>query len=159
MRKQGETKRVLTENLQLRSRCVVGNPATSCVCHTAAVSPLFEGNPIVATLRQQSQSCDILTTFLATSGGFKNRNRGEAFLNVRYNPFSVVTPIRDRTMAGLTAARARGRIGGRPRIMDQSKIEMAKSLMADTKNSIKDICKTLSISKTTLYRRLKAAKA
>jgi transcriptional regulator of acetoin/glycerol metabolism len=125
----------------------------------AAVSPLFEGNPIVATLRQQSQSCDILTTFLATSGGFKNRNRGEAFLNVRYNPFSVVTPIRDRTMAGLTAARARGRIGGRPRIMDQSKIEMAKSLMADTKNSIKDICKTLSISKTTLYRRLKAAKA
>jgi len=62
-------------------------------------------------------------------------------------------------MAGLTAARARGRIGGRPRIMDQSKIEMAKSLMADTKNSIKDICKTLSISKTTLYRRLKAAKA
>jgi len=66
--------------------------------------------------------------------------------------------IRDRTKAGLTAARARGRLGGRPRIMDQSKIDMAKSLVADTKNSIRDICKTLSISKSTLYRSLKTVK-
>jgi DNA invertase Pin-like site-specific DNA recombinase len=66
--------------------------------------------------------------------------------------------IRDRTKAGLTAARARGRLGGRPRIMDQSKIGMAKALVADTKNSIRDICKTLGISKTTLYRHLKPAK-
>jgi len=66
--------------------------------------------------------------------------------------------IRDRTRAGLTAARARGRLGGRPRIMDQSKIGMAKALMVDTNNSIKDICSTLSISKTTLYRNLKTVK-
>jgi DNA invertase Pin-like site-specific DNA recombinase len=65
--------------------------------------------------------------------------------------------IRDRTKAGLTAARARGRLGGRPRIMDQSKIGMAKALVADTKNSIRDICKTLSVSKTTLYRYLKTS--
>jgi DNA invertase Pin-like site-specific DNA recombinase len=66
--------------------------------------------------------------------------------------------IRDRTKAGLNAARARGRLGGRPRIMDQSKIDMAKSLMADVKNPIKDICRTLSISKSTLYRCLKTGK-
>jgi DNA invertase Pin-like site-specific DNA recombinase len=66
--------------------------------------------------------------------------------------------IRDRTRAGLNAARARGRLGGRPRIMDQSKIDMAKSLMADTKNPIKDICRTLNISKSTLYRCLKTVK-
>jgi len=66
--------------------------------------------------------------------------------------------IRDRTKAGLTAARARGRLGGRPRIMDQSKLGMAKALMADYSNSIKDICKTLDVSKSTLYRNLKTAK-
>jgi DNA invertase Pin-like site-specific DNA recombinase len=66
--------------------------------------------------------------------------------------------IRDRTRAGLIAARARGRLGGRPRIMDQSKTNMAKSLMADTKNSIGVICKTLNISKSTLYRAIKPAK-
>ena len=63
--------------------------------------------------------------------------------------------IRDRTKAGLTAARARGRLGGRPRKLDSNKIGMAKALMADYKNSIKDICKTLNISKSTLYRSVK----
>ncbi|MBT7825158.1 MAG: recombinase family protein, partial [Bacteroidetes bacterium] len=39
--------------------------------------------------------------------------------------------IRERTMAGLKAARARGRIGGRPKIMDEKKIKLAHTLMAD----------------------------
>ena len=60
--------------------------------------------------------------------------------------------IRDRTKAGLAAARSRGRLGGRPKIMDQKKVSMAKSLMADNKHSIKEICKTLHVSKSTLYR-------
>jgi DNA invertase Pin-like site-specific DNA recombinase len=63
--------------------------------------------------------------------------------------------IRDRTRAGLNAARARGRLGGRPRILDQSKVGMAKILMADHSNTIKNICKTLRVSKSTLYRSLK----
>ena len=67
--------------------------------------------------------------------------------------------IRDRTRAGLSAARARGRLGGRPRKLDQSKVGMAKALMADHSNSIKDICKTLNISKSTLYRNLKGGKS
>ena len=65
--------------------------------------------------------------------------------------------IRDRTKAGLTAARARGRLGGRPRSLDQTKLVMAKSLMADTRNSIGNICGTLGVSKSTLYRSIKAA--
>ncbi|MBS0288004.1 MAG: recombinase family protein [Proteobacteria bacterium] len=67
--------------------------------------------------------------------------------------------IRERTKAGLTAARARGRIGGRPRAMDNKKISMAKTLHQDNNNSIADICKTIGIKKTTLYKYLKLAGA
>lgn len=63
--------------------------------------------------------------------------------------------IHERTKAGLAAARARGRLGGRPKILDHAKIIMAKSLMSDHNNSIRDICSTLKISKSTLYRSLK----
>ena len=60
--------------------------------------------------------------------------------------------IRERTMAGLTAARARGRLGGRPRAMAQEKIKMAASLMRDPSVSVQEICTNLGISRTTLYR-------
>ena len=63
--------------------------------------------------------------------------------------------IRERTIAGINAARERGRIGGRKRIMDEKMIKMAKALMADGKTRVKDVCNTLGISKATLYRYLK----
>ena len=62
--------------------------------------------------------------------------------------------IRERTNAGLSAARSRGRKGGRPKSMDDKKITMAKALFNDKKNSIKDICEALKVSKPTLYRYL-----
>lgn len=62
--------------------------------------------------------------------------------------------IRERTLAGLSSARARGRVGGRPHVMDTNKIAMAKSMMADKSISVKDICKALSVSKSTLYKYL-----
>ncbi len=63
--------------------------------------------------------------------------------------------IRERTMAGLRAARARGRKGGRPKKPNtDTKIAMAKQLHADPTNSITDICKTLGVSRATLYRYL-----
>jgi DNA invertase Pin-like site-specific DNA recombinase len=62
--------------------------------------------------------------------------------------------IRERTQAGLAAARARGRKGGRPRALDARKAEMARALHADKSNSIADICKTLGVSRSTLYRYL-----
>src|SRR5216683_4730930 len=67
--------------------------------------------------------------------------------------------IRERTQAGLSAARARGRLGGRPKIMDEKKIAMAISLIKDRRHSIKDICRTLKVSKATLYRYVRPPKA
>ncbi|HLW02713.1 MAG TPA: recombinase family protein [Ktedonobacterales bacterium] len=61
--------------------------------------------------------------------------------------------IRERTIAGLQAARARGRLGGRPEIpATASKVAMAKKLYADKTNAVQDICKLLNISRATLYR-------
>ena len=64
--------------------------------------------------------------------------------------------IRDRTQASLTAARARGRSGGRPKAMNAKQIAMAKSLRADPNNSVQDICDTLGVSRSTLYRYLES---
>ena len=56
-------------------------------------------------------------------------------------------------MAGLESARTRGRKGGRPRLKSASgKVAMAKKLYRDRTLSIPEICKTLNISKATLYR-------
>ena len=63
--------------------------------------------------------------------------------------------IRDRTMAGLAAARARGRVGGRPKIMTDKKVRLAKTLLADHTNTIDYVCETLGVSRATLYRYLK----
>ena len=61
--------------------------------------------------------------------------------------------IRERTQAGLAAARARGRMGGRPKKLGTGgKVAMAQALYDDKTHSIADICKTLGISRTTLYR-------
>ena len=61
--------------------------------------------------------------------------------------------IQERTYAGLAAARARGRKGGRPKV-DVSKIQVAKRMRQDKTLPIDEICKTLKISKPTLYRYL-----
>lgn len=63
--------------------------------------------------------------------------------------------IRERTQAGLAAARARGRRGGRPRVMDAQKIAQAKALYNDRHITVKEICTTLGVGRTTLYRYLK----
>lgn len=60
--------------------------------------------------------------------------------------------IRERTNAGLKAARARGKTGGRPKKLTPEKIEIAKAMMSDPKINIKTICQTLDISPKTLYR-------
>ncbi len=68
--------------------------------------------------------------------------------------------IRERTMAGLQAARARGRKGGRPKKPNtHTKIVMAKQLHADQTNSITDICTTLGVSRATLYRYLSSGES
>jgi DNA invertase Pin-like site-specific DNA recombinase len=67
--------------------------------------------------------------------------------------------IRERTNAGLSAARARGRVGGRPRkLKTNGKVALARSLFADKSNSLQEICSTLGISRSTLYRYVKEAR-
>ena len=61
--------------------------------------------------------------------------------------------IQERTMAGLSAARARGRVGGRRPIQnDDPKVKTAKTMIKDKSMSIADICSSLRISRATLYR-------
>jgi DNA invertase Pin-like site-specific DNA recombinase len=58
-------------------------------------------------------------------------------------------------MAGLQAARARGRKGGRPTLNPSSStVAMVKKLYADKTHIMSDICNTLHISRATLYRYL-----
>ena len=64
--------------------------------------------------------------------------------------------IRERTKAGLAAARARGRQGGRPKKLDTpKKIAMAQSLYNEGTHSINDICQMVGVSRATLYRVIK----
>lgn len=62
--------------------------------------------------------------------------------------------IRERTTAGLQSARARGRLGGRPKLQtkDPKKIALARKLYADRNMPVQEICDTLHIGRSTLYR-------
>ncbi len=67
--------------------------------------------------------------------------------------------ISSRTKAGLEAARARGRKGGRPKGLSkkaQDKARLAESLYKEKERSIAEICNHLHISKPTLYRYLRS---
>ncbi len=64
----------------------------------------------------------------------------------------------ERTQAGLKAARARGRTGGHPRaqgLNTPQKVAIAQSMYANKATPIADICSTLRVSKSTLYRYIK----
>src|SRR5262245_17586605 len=103
----------------------------------------------VTTLKQQGVSFKSLTENIDTS---------TATGTLVFQIFGALAEfernlIKERTMAGLAAARARGRKGGRPRRNPASgKVTMAKKLYRDRTISIPEILKTLNISRATLYR-------
>ena len=95
--------------------------------------------------------------------GFRSLNEGvidttSASGELIFNIFSALAQferrlIQERTKAGLAAARARGRNGGRPKVTaKEARVVLAKKLHADKSLDIDDICKTLRISRSTLYR-------
>jgi DNA invertase Pin-like site-specific DNA recombinase len=59
--------------------------------------------------------------------------------------------ISERTLAGLQAARAQGRRGGRPKALNDDQIQEAYQLYDDREYTVKQICEMLGISKPTLY--------
>jgi DNA invertase Pin-like site-specific DNA recombinase len=59
--------------------------------------------------------------------------------------------IRERTQAGLAAARARGRKGGRPKLLNPEKRRHVVALYNSKQHSIAEICRIMGISKPTLY--------
>lgn len=67
--------------------------------------------------------------------------------------------IRERTMAGLDAARARGRKGGRRRLMDEKQVAMAQRMMADREAVPAEVAQVFGVSKPTLYRYLREAES
>lgn len=103
----------------------------------------------VTTLREQRVSFQSLTEHIDTS---------TATGTLVFQLFGALAEfernlIKERTVAGLNAARARGRTGGRPkRNPDERKVALAKKFYNDHALSIPEILRTLNISKSTLYR-------
>jgi DNA invertase Pin-like site-specific DNA recombinase len=62
--------------------------------------------------------------------------------------------IRERTQAGLTAARAKGEKGGRPKALSAKQLSIARDLY-EKRHTIAEICRMLKISRATLYRSIK----
>ena len=61
---------------------------------------------------------------------------------------------RERTRAGLAAARARGRMGGRPKALDESQVKVAIALAEAGELTINEICEQVSCSRSTYYRQV-----
>ena len=66
--------------------------------------------------------------------------------------------IRERTHAGLAAARARGRHGGRPTVMTPTKTKVAREMYASGDHTVSAIAQTLGVGRATIYRHLEPAK-
>ncbi|MGH2875077.1 MAG: recombinase family protein [Solirubrobacteraceae bacterium] len=65
--------------------------------------------------------------------------------------------IRERTHAGLAAARARGRRGGRPHVMNATQVAVARQMYDSRDHTIAAIAATLGVSRATIYRNLAGA--
>ena len=60
--------------------------------------------------------------------------------------------IRERTQAGLQAARARGRLGGRRTVITEDKLAVARELLAGGNHTMAQIAATVGVGRATLYR-------
>jgi len=67
--------------------------------------------------------------------------------------------IRERTAAGLKAARARGRNGGRPRALSEKQVREIRLLLSDPETRVQDVAQRYRVSRTTIYKYLSASAA
>lgn len=115
--------------------------------------------------RSMSHLINMIESLIEKDIGFKSIQDGAidtttASGELMFNIFSALSQferqlIQERTNAGLAAARARGRNGGRPKIgINNPKVQMAKQMHQNNLLSIESICESLSISRATFYRYL-----
>lgn len=115
--------------------------------------------------RSMSHLVNLIESLIEKGIGFKSIQDGAidtttASGELMFNIFSALSQferrlIQERTNAGLAAARARGRNGGRPRTgINNPKVQMAKQMHQNKTVSVESICESLAISRATFYRYL-----
>ncbi len=67
--------------------------------------------------------------------------------------------IRERTASGLTAARARGRVGGRPTVWTEAKLRTAQAMQASGEHDVATIARVLGVSRASVYRALQSGRS
>ena len=103
---------------------------------------------IVADLERQGVGFESLTEKIET---------GSAAGKLVFHVFAALAEferglIRERTQAGLAAARARGRAGGRKRKLDAKQIRQIKVLLRDPNTSVAEVARDYGVSRTTIYK-------
>ena len=113
--------------------------------------------------RSMSHLVNLIDSLLENNIGFKSIQDGAidtttASGELMFNIFSALAQferrlIQERTQAGLSAARARGKFGGRPKkSIKDPKVKMAQEMYKNKNLSINEICSSLGISRATFYR-------
>lgn len=105
---------------------------------------------IIAELERDGITFESLTEKIDT---------GSASGKLQFHVFAALAEfernlIRERTLAGLTAARARGRVGGRKHKLNDKQIREIRALLSDPAARVKDIAERYGVSRTTLYKRV-----
>lgn len=103
---------------------------------------------IITNLEQRGVSFESLTERIET-----NSATGKLVFHV----FAALAEferglIRERTQAGLAAARARGRAGGRKPKLDAKQIRQIKALLRDPNTSVTEVARDYGVSRTTIYK-------
>lgn len=99
---------------------------------------------------------DLAAQGVAFESVTENIDTGSASGKLQFHVFSAMAEYernitRERTNAGLKAARARGRVGGRPAKLSDKQVREIKLLLADPAAVVSDIAKQYGVSRTTLY--------
>ncbi len=105
---------------------------------------------IISDLEQQSIKFESLTEKIDTAS---------ATGKLTFHVFAALAEfernlIRERTNAGLKAARARGRVGGRPKSLTEKQIREIRALLSDPQASVTEIAQRYKVSRATLYKRV-----
>jgi len=103
---------------------------------------------IVTDLEQRGVLFESLTERIET---------GSATGKLQFHIFSALAEFernltRERTLAGIKAARARGRLGGRKRKLTDRQVQQAKILLADPNVFVSDVARSFGVSRMTIYR-------